>query len=208
MYLPLKHYILLLAAFTARRCLAIPDDQGSQQPKNCAYVFSITDPQALPSEGDCSQTVGATSVTGANSSVLPLMWRCASLQSALTAIPVIAGEITNLASLYEEESSANFSDCVTVNIPSGQHVIGTPVYFGNISVQIIGTAQNVMLTCDYTIEVNLDRLFDPTYFYVNSTMYFDRSEYFMMQEVSMFGCGFPLRLDRVGRVVIQHSSFQ
>lgn len=130
--------------------------------------------------------------SGSCSRVLPAL-RCLDLQAALLAV----------AKLEIEDA------CVTVNIPPGQHLITVPVHFGSTSVQLISASSSPpTLQCNYTFDVDQTRIFDPEYVYVDYTMYFNRSEHFLMENLELLGCPYPLRLDTVNTVAIKNSNFQ
>ena len=192
--------VTLVIDYQACSNQAPPGDDGSNQaPRNCAMVLSVAEGTAVATSSEgCEREPSATD--------LPLTWTCDDLQSALDALPGLVG----VAPMPSQEGS-NFSDCVSVIVPTGRHIVTNPVFVGNLSVQIIGnndTNNRPIVACNYHVPVDLDRLFDFTYTYVNSTLYFQYSDYFLMDGLEVMGCQFPLRLDTVGRVVIQHCIFQ
>jgi len=102
--------------------------------------------------------------------------------------------------------SGNLSDCVSVTIPPGDHLISAPLHFNNTSLQLIGSPAAVA-RCSYIPAVDMDGVLDADYSYVNYTLYFNQSEYFMVDGLEMFDCPFPVRLDGVQTVIIQDSIF-
>lgn len=208
-WLQLHFLPVLLATLVVYSNQAPPGDDGSnlepQAPRNCAMVLSVVENTALTTSGrGCEPLAVAT-----NSPDLPLTWNCEDLQSALDVLPGLVG-VAPLPPQDQLERS-NFSDCVSLIIPTGRNIITTPVFVGNLSVQIIrskDTLERPVITCNYHVFVDLDRLFDFSYTYINSTLYLQYSDYFLMDGVEVMGCQFPLRLDTVDTVVIQHCSFQ
>ena len=136
---------------------------------------------------------------GNNKTVNPTVQRFRDLQSALV---MIAG--LEARSLSPPE---RLEECVSVHISSGHHMITAPVDFGNTTAEFMGKG-DAIIHCNYTVEVDLERIFDPEYFYVNFTMQFVGSEYVLFDGIGFIGCPYPLRLESVRTVAIHNSTFQ
>ena len=127
-------------------------------------------------------------------------WQCDNLQSALMMV----------VELYAEQQ--NISDCVSIAVSAGDHLITAPVHFGAVSVYVFGSgesSEDVTISCNYTqVDVDESRIFDPEYNYTDYTFYFNRSEVVSFEMVQFVGCPYPLRLDTVAAVRISNSSFR
>ena len=146
----------------------------------CLAVGDEEQPWCPPARGDGNNTV---------------VMRLGDLQSALMMI----------ARLDEVRG------CVRVGLAAGRHVITAPVDFGNASVEFVGAEGSSgppTIYCNYTVDVDPDRIFDPGYFYVDYTMSFSGSEYVSFDGVEFVGCPYPLRLERVRTVAIHNNTFQ
>lgn len=158
----------------------------------CAHTFSINEDHLQL--GLCQISTNSEPIA---------LWNCTDLQSALITIATL-----DLNSTSPPGDTAN---CVTINIPPGLHFITAPVHLGSTNVQLVGLGQGSAMTtvqCDYTIDVDETRIFDPEYSYVDYTVYFNRSEYFMMSNMDFMDCPYPFRLDTLRTVVIKNTSFQ
>lgn len=180
--------VLLLATVATIWCQEPSFTDQTLQPRNCAYNFSVVQ--------DANETQCERADAG-NSSSVPFSWLCVDLQSALLAIANISDQRSTLP------PKEGMSDCASLEIPIGKHFISTPVYFGNTSVHLRGSNQTAILPtiqCDYTP--------DDGNSYLDYTVYFNQSDYFMMENLEMNRCAFPLRLDTVRTVVIKNTIFQ
>lgn len=164
---------------------------GSSQEISCNHQLRVVSDEGIGTITSCETVSGGES----NSSE----WRCSSLQHALEFA-------------LQLNTSENPSTCVSVLIPPGQHVIDSPVHLGSTSVQLMGLQDSPdsppAIHCAYRVDVDLDRLFDLSYIYIDYTLYFNHSKFVSISNVDMFGCQFSLRLDTVGTVRIANSSFQ
>ena len=126
-------------------------------------------------------------------------WLCADLQSALMMVPNINGE------------QRNTTNCVSIAVPAGDHLVTGPVHFGTASVYVFGSgerSEDVSISCNYTVDVDESRIFDLHYNYTDYTFYFNRSEVVSFEMVQFVGCPYPLRLDAVAAVRIHNSTFR
>ena len=123
-------------------------------------------------------------------------WTCCSLQTGLE----LVGQL-----------NATNDSTATVLVPSGEHVIESPVHLGSASVELVGVGSSagppVSIQCTYTIDVDQEQIFNLSYVYTDYTLYFNRSKSVSISNINMRGCQFPLRLDTIGRVDISNSSF-
>ena len=184
----LKHPAVFLACLLA---LSLLQDVSSQF--NCNHHVSVNIIINDKEAGKWTNTFCVETVTGNTSE-----WRCGSLQSALEFV-------------LKLNTSVNSSTCISVLIPTGQHMIDSPVHLGSTSLQLIGLqngSESPTIYCTYRIDVDLDRLFDLDYVYLDYTLYFNRSRSVGIYNLNMFGCQFPLRLDTIGTVRIANTSFQ
>ena len=127
-------------------------------------------------------------------------WQCADLQSALVLAAQTAGS----------EPVSSF-DCVSIAVPAGDHLVTAPVHFGAASVYMFGSgesSEDVTISCNYTVDVDESRIFEPEYNYTDYTFYFNRSEVVSFEMVQFVGCPYPLRLDTVAAVRIHNSTFR
>jgi hypothetical protein len=105
----------------------------------------------------------------------------------------------------------NISDCVSIAVPAGDHLVTAPIHFGAASVYILGSGENskdVTISCNYTVDVDESRIFERNYTYTDYTFYFNRSEAVSFEMVQFVGCPFPLRLDTVAAVTVSNSTFR
>ena len=127
-------------------------------------------------------------------------WTCRSLQDGLRFVQQIQQQI-------EGVSSNSFS----LLVPSGEHVIESPMHLGSASVELVGVGSTagppVSIQCTYSIDVDQEQIFNLSYIYTDYTLYFNRSKSVSISNINMRGCQFPLRLDTIGRVDISNSSF-
>ncbi len=168
---------------------------ASLQSPNCSQSINITGLGTSCSRADQSDT----------ESNITAQWQCCDLQSALAA----AADLSGVEIL--EESQRNISDCVSIAVPAGEHVVTEPVHFGAANVYIFGSgesSEDVTISCNYTVDVDESRIFDLDYTYTDYTFYFNRSEAVSFEMVQFVGCPFPLRLDTVAAVRIRNSTFR
>ena len=154
-------------------------------PPKCSVVVSIGGSQDL-----CTRTHQSESTD---------QWQCDNLQSALMMVVELDAE------------QQNISDCISIAVPAGDHLVTAPVHFGAASVYMFGSgesSEDVTISCNYTVNVNESRIFDPEYNYTDYTFYFNRSEVVSFEMVQFVGCPYPLRLDTVAAVRISNSSFR
>ena len=127
-------------------------------------------------------------------------WTCRSLQDGFRFVQQIQQHV-------EGVSSNTFS----LLVPSGEHVIESPVHLGSASVELVGVGSSaeppVFIQCTYSIDVDQEQIFNLSYVYTDYTLYFNRSKSVSISNINMRGCQFPLRLDTIGRVEISNSSF-
>ena len=164
----------------------------------CSYSLEVL--QGDPELISCEETeIEEKSGNGSQPS-RGMMWRCATLQEALNK-SVDLGVATSPDDPY----------CVHVVVPAGHHVITAPVNFGNASVEIRGPVEAVRpptIYCNYTVNVDNERIFDLNYSYVDFTLNFVGSQYVSFRGVEFAGCPYPLRLEGVRTVAVYNSIFQ
>ncbi len=125
-------------------------------------------------------------------------WTCCNLQTALE--------------LIKQNYWSNRT--VSVLIPAGEYVLESPVHVGSTSVELVGvqsSAASLPLTnirCTYHIKVDQNQLFNLSYVYTDYSLYFNNSKSVFISNIAMRGCQFPIRLDTIGTVEINNSSFQ
>ena len=160
---------------------------------------------------ECSTTViisyNQSSCQRINRSENSKEWQCADLQSALESLVYWFG--SGLAN--DLQAPQNTSSCISVAVPPGDHFISAPVHFNSTSVYIYGTGEssdNATIFCNYTVDVDQSRIFDPDYSYTDYTFYFNRSEMVSFENVQFVGCPYPLRLDTVATVRVHNSLFR
>ena len=161
-------------------------------------------PLSLCFSPECSTIVTITGnhslqCTNTHQSGTTNQWQCADLQSAL----MIAVEL--------EDKQQDTSNCISIAVPPGDHLVTEPVYFGAANVSIFGTGQrsdDVTIFCNYTVDVNESWIFDLDYNYTDYTFYFNRSEVVSFEMVQFIGCPYPLRLDTVAAVTMSNSTFR
>lgn len=155
-------------------------------------------------------------------------WMCADLQSALNKLADLSQSQVQDSPLDPTigsiqapsgNSTAEPIDCVLLLLPVGEpHVITTPLFLGNLSVIFTGvpnldsksvdsTLLLPTLVCDYTVDVNLERIFDPDYEYIDYVLYFNRSELVVFDNLEFYNCPYPIRLNTVNRIRITNSTF-
>ena len=168
---------------------------ASLQSPNCFQSITIT---------GLSNSCGRTDQSDSESNATA-QWRCYDLQSALVAAVELSG-FENLA-----ENQQNTSNCVSIAVPAGDHLVTGPVHFGAASVYMFGSgerSEDVSISCNYTVDVDESRIFDLDYNYTDYTFYFNRSEVVSFEMVQFVGCPYPLRLDTVAAVRIHNSTFR
>ena len=145
-------------------------------------------------------TISANQSICTRTDALKSEWQCANLQSALVMAAKISGS-----------EFASTSDCVSIVVPAGDHLVTAPVHFGAASVHMFGSgerSEDVTISCNYTVDVDESRIFDLDYNYTDYTFYFNRSEVVSFEMVQFVGCPYPLRLDTVAAVRIHNSTFR
>ena len=140
---------------------------------------------------------------------------CGDLQSALD----------SLLNLSFPTNSSQAEDCVSIFIPAGDtHYITAPLFLGDISVHFIGVSESEdvcnsagingtmlplpSISCNYTVDVDLDRVFDLNYSYIDFVLYFNQSAAVSFQNIEMTNCPYPVRVNTVDRVSIRNSLFR
>ena len=164
----------------------------SLQSTSCSHSITITggNPCATINQND----------SRANESV---QWRCPDFQSALVAAVSLSSSLV--------VNTLDQQNCVSIEVPPGDHLITAPVHFGAANVSIFGTGKqpdNATIFCNYTVDVDETRIFDPGYSYTDYTFYFNRSEVVSFEGVQFVGCPYPLRLDTVANVQVCNSIFR
>lgn len=168
----------------------------SYQSLNCESIIIFT---AL-GDNCCSRSNQFDSQTNVTVAV---QWQCPDLQSALT-------KAVNLSSGYTAEIPER-QNCVAIAVPPGDHLLKAPIYFNVSRVHIYGSgekSQNSSIFCNYSVNVNLTRIFDPDYVYTDYTFYFNNSEMVSFENVQLVGCPYPLRLDSIVIVRVHNSIFR
>ena len=95
---------------------------------------------------------------------------------------------------------AAFTGCIEILVPSGTHVISTPVFLSQ-STRIIGTGDSVLVTCSYSsVSTVIPAL--------KYTLYFGNTPSVAFENVQFVGCSAPLRFDGVGRLNISNCVFR
>ena len=122
-------------------------------------------------------------------------WQCDNLQSALMMVVDLTAQ------------QQSISDCISIIVPAGDHLVTAPVHFGAASVHMFGSGES-SISCNYTVDVDESRIFDLDYSYTDYTFYFNRSEVVSFEMVQFVGCPFPLRLDTVAAVTVSNSIFR
>ena len=180
--------ILLLAS----SLVLVKLSEDKTESSYCAYRMSIF---RKTQSGICQ----ATNVSEAEAEEgCQRKWNCTDLQTALITI-------TSL-----DLNSTSPVNCVTISISPGLHLITAPVHLGSANVQLVGLGQGSDMTtvqCNYTVDVDETRIFDPEYSYVDYTVYLNRSEFFEMDSLVVVGCAYPFRLDTVQIVSVRTSIF-
>ena len=175
-------------------------------------VFLLCLPICLSSR-HCLQSIAITGIGSSCSrtdqsdteSNATALWQCYNLQSALAA----AVKLSSKNGMKNLERST--SDCVSIALPPGDHLVTAPVHFGEASVHMFGSgesSEDVTISCNYTVDVDESRIFERNYSYTDYTFYFNRSEVVSFEMVQFVGCPFPLRLDTVAAVRIHNSTFR
>ena len=140
-----------------------------------------------------------------------VQWQCYDLQSALVAAVELSSASNDAVNSSEFSQQTDTSNCVSIVVPPGDHLVTAPVYFGETNAYIFGTGEmsdDVTISCNYTVDVNESRIFDLDYNYTDYTFYFNRSEVVSFEMVQFIGCPYPLRLDTVTAVSVSNSTFR
>ena len=100
--------------------------------------------------------------------------------------------------LSVSEGSRAASDCVRIQLPSGEHKLTSqtlfPAEMGEI--EFIGLAGSVYVECDYNTPIS------------NYTWYFAGLHSVTLRGLQFDNCPRPLRLDTIAEVEIQHCTFR
>ena len=176
---------------------------------------------ACVSSPDCTVSLRINSAHS-NSTCAPTNtsedWVCGDLQSALDSL-------LNLSFPTNSSSISQAEDCVSILIPAGDtHYITAPLFLGDISVHFIGISESEdvcssagingtmlplpSISCNYTVDVDLDRVLDLEYSYIDYLLYFNQSAAVSFQNIEMTGCPYPVRVNTVDRVSIHNSLFR
>ena len=156
-------------------------------------------------------------------------WYCIDLQSALSALEDLSQstqdrsfDLGNGSSLPNQSSTLDTGDCVSLFLPAGEpHYITAPLFLGNLSVYFTGISQSESLgnrtsesilqrpsvICDYTVDVDLERIFEPDYEYIDYVLYFNRSKAVVFDNLEIINCPYPVRLNTVDKIIIRNSTF-
>ena len=168
-----------------------------------AFLAGLVVQPALSFPPECSVvvTIGGSNrqCTRTRQSGSMDQWQCDNLQSALMVVVDLTAE------------QQSISDCTSIIVPPGDHLVTAPVHFGAASVYMFGSgesSEDVTISCNYTVDVDESRIFDLNYSYTDYTFYFNRSEVVSFEMVQFVGCPFPLRLDTVAAVRIHNSIFR
>ena len=191
-------------------------------------LVSYCDPQcgtasaACVFSPNCAVSLTINNSAHSNSTCAPTNtsedWVCGDLQSALDSL-------LNLSFPTNSSSILQADDCVSIFIPAGDtHYITTPLYPGDISVHFIGISESEdvcnsagingtklplpSISCNYTVDVDLDRELDLEYSYIDYVLYFNQSTTVSFQNIEMTGCPYPVRFNTVDRVSIRNSLFR
>ena len=113
----------------------------------------------------------------------------------------------------EDLENASVSNCVSIAIPVGVHFITEPIHFRSTNVHLFATEgsdsnDTATIFCNYTVDVDESRIFDPDYNYTDYTLYFNRSEAVSFEKLKFIGCPYPIRLDTVTDIGVYSSTFQ
>ena len=135
----------------------------------CAIMMFV--PHSVAQLHDCSNTITVNSSTTLQQAI-----------NSVTSSDHIRGQVSN---------------CVRIEIPSGEHVLTSQTLFpaevGGI--EIIGLEDGVYVSCDYHVMSNY-------------TWYFAGLPSVMLWRIKFEGCPRPLRLDTVAEVDIHNCSFR
>ena len=195
--------LLLLVSYCGPQCGTA--SAACVSSPNCAVSLRIS-AQPLDSTG-CAPT-GNTSED----------WVCGDLQSALDSL-------LNLSFSTNSSNISQAEDCVSIFIPAGDtHYITAPLFLGDISVHFVGISESEdvcnsagingtklplpSISCNYTVDVDLDRELDLEYSYIDYILYFNQSTAVSFQNIEMTGCPYPIRVNTVDRVSIHNSLFR
>lgn len=158
---------------------------GASIPSECAHCFVVGDESSSSAAENCSAG----------------LQRFSDLQAALVAVTGLEAGPMSLPN--------GVRNCVSVSISEGLHEITAPVDLGNASVEFVGiSSPPPTIRCNYMVNVDPKRIFDPSYSFVNFTLSFAGSERVSFAGVAFVGCPFPIRLETVRTVAILDSTFQ
>ncbi len=172
------------------------------------------------SASDCSTSISInrTAQPACSQTSNDSLWVCGELQSALNLL-------SNIDRSSSNSTDNSIEDCVLLLIPDGEpHYITTPLFLGGTNVHFIGISQTEDISnraglngsmlqlpsiiCDYTIDVDLSRIFDPNYNYKDYVLYFNRSRAVSFRNIELSNCPYPIRLNTVVQVDIHNSLFR
>ena len=135
----------------------------------CSVVVTIDASNNLP----CTRTHHSESTH---------QWQCNNLQSALMMVVDLTAQ------------QQSMSDCTSIIVPAGDHLVTAPVHFGAASVYMFGSgesSEDVTISCNYTVDVDESRIFDLNYTYTDYTFYFNRSEVVSFEMVQFVRLSLP-----------------
>ncbi len=182
------------------------DDQGDPR---CLHNLSIMEVGETVQDHTLVSLCDLLSV-GDDTEMTPSAWHCLNLQSALLTASRIGLNISS-------QSGNSSGRCVTISVPPGEHYLTEPVEFGDTSIHLRGHGEVPgsgddpclpVIHCNYTIAVDIERLFDLSYSYVNYTMNFHRSMFFIMEGLEVRSCAYPFRMEAIEHVRITNSIFE
>lgn len=217
-------FLLTLTLITALCCFNI--DGAISETPDCAITMTIDSSINL----SFNQTGGlsmhsVTNCTLANNlGVRGTGWNCIDLQSALNALEDLRVQdkffnLTNDSSSPDQNATLDTGDCVSLLLPAGEpHYITAPLFLGNLNVYFTGislteslnnrtTVVQPSVICDYTVDVDLERIFEPDYEYIDYVLYFSRSEVVVFDNLEIINCPYPIRLNTVDNIRIKNSTF-
>lgn len=167
---------------------------------HCSTTISIN--RTAQAESTCNQTGDSQG-----------MLMCGELQSALN---FIVDDFT--------PNNSSLEDCVLLLLPDREiHYITAPLFLGHTSVHFVGVSstedlnnraglngsrlQLPSVVCDYTVDVDLDRILELDYNYTDYVLYFNHSSSVSFQNIEMTNCPYPVRLNTVKQILIYNSLF-
>lgn len=154
-------------------------------------------------------------------------WMCSELQGALDVLGELSqslaqdrlSDFRNGSFLSLLNSPLNEVSCVSLVVPGGApHYITAPLFLGPLSVHFTGLTSNAStagssmlqlpsIVCNYTADVDQERIFDLLYSYTDYVLYFHRSGSVVFDSVEIRDCPYPIRLNTVNKIAITNSTF-